>query len=240
MDFFRNRNKYCVICGRKVGKFYPAGISEEIFTRHHIIGGGLRDNCTCPYCGSSDRERWQYYVLANYTKITSASGIRVLHFAPEKANAQLIKSNHECSYITADIVPGRADYTANMTNLYQFEDSSFDYVIANHVLEHILDEAKAFAELKRILKHDGTLIISFPVCTDIPTCEDNTITTDEGRLKAFGQSDHVRLYGTDFKERIGRYGLNVKVYSPESELTNEEITRYGFIHDDVSIFCTKQ
>ena len=135
-------------------------------------------------------------------------------------------------------MPGRADYQAEITNLHQFADRTFDYVIANHVLEHIHDEAKAFSELKRVLKKDGRLIISFPICTDMLTYKDNSITSREGRLKAFGQEDHVRLYGTDFKEHIESYGLDVKVYTPQESLTREEIERYALILDDVMMVCT--
>ena len=237
-DFSRKRDKYCIICGHKVGRFYPYGVSDEIFTRHHIIGGGRRENCICPYCGNVDRNRWQYYVIKNFTGLTTEAGISVLHFAPEPSNSELIKSNPNCTYITADIVPGRADYSADMTNLHQFRDGEFDYVIANHVLEHIQDEAKAFSELKRVLKPNGKLIISFPICTDILTYEDASITTEEGRLKAFGQEDHVRLYGTDFKERIENYGFDVKVYRPEGELSPEAIEKYALIKDDVMMVCS--
>ena len=45
----------------------------------------------------------------------------------------------------------------------QFEDESFDYIIMNHVLEHIMDEQAALYELKRCLKDTGILILSFPV-----------------------------------------------------------------------------
>ncbi len=238
VDLTRKKTKFCIICGHKVGKFYPGGISEEIFTRHHIIGGGPRDNCTCPYCRSIDRARWQYYVLQHFTEITSAKGIRVLHFAPERPNSKLIRSNPNCTYITADIVTGAADYAADMTNLFQFEDSSFDYVIANHVLEHIPDEAKAFSELKRILKENGKLVISFPVCMDMPTYEDPAITTEEGRLKAFGQTDHVRLYGSDFREHVESYGLDVKVYQPEAVLSPEAVEKYALIKDDIMMVCS--
>ena len=237
-DLTRKRKKFCVICGHKVGKFLPSGINEEIFSHHHIIGGGLRDNCICPYCGNFDRARWQYYVLKNYSGILEAGECSVLHFAAEKSNSALIRSNKACSYITADIEPGRCDVAVDMTDLHIFADGTFDFIIANHVLEHVPDEAKAVSELKRVLRAGGTIILSFPLCTDMKTYEDASITTPEGRLKAFGQEDHVRLYGTDYRERLESYGLNVRVHSPENELSDEEITRYGFIRDDISIFCT--
>ena len=217
--------------------FLPAGEREDIFRKHHIIGGGLRDNCTCIYCGSNDRDRWQYYVLKNHTDILTET-CSVLHFAAESSNSKLIRTNKNCKYITADIQAGRCDYAVDMTDMKIFDDCTFDYVIANHVLEHIQDEASAISELKRVLKDNGTIILSFPVCTDMMTYEDDSITTEEARWKAFGQGDHVRLYGTDFKERLEGYGLNVKVYSPQDEFSREESEKYGFIYDDISIFCT--
>lgn len=39
-----------------------------------------------------------------------------------------------------------------------FEDETFDAVIANHMLYHVPDRAKAFTEIKRILKPGGRLI----------------------------------------------------------------------------------
>ena len=159
-------------------------------------------------------------------------------YSLENSNSELIRQNKKCKYITADIEESCGDVAADMTNLHMFNDNTFDFIIANHVLEHIPDEAKAISELKRVLKKDGKIILSFPVCTDKPTYEDVTVTTEEGKWQAFGQGDHVRLYGTDYKERLESYGLNVNIYSPQNELTDEEITRYGFIPDDISIFCT--
>ena len=138
-------------------------------------------------------------------------------------------------YFTADIKPGRGDYTLDMTDMSRFPDNHFDYIIANHVLEHIKNEEKAFSEIKRVLKSDGKFIFSFPVCMDMPTLEDDSVITDEERLKVYGQSDHVRLYGTDFKGRIEKYGFALTVYSPYREFSDIEVAKYGFIKDDILI-----
>ena len=236
---YRKKNCYCLMCGHKVGRFLPLihkNIPTDIFYKHYIIGGYLNETM-CPYCKNTDRGRWQIYVLKNYSGILDKP-CSVLHFAAEEANKKLILTNKNCKYITADIEPERGDVTCDMTDLNMFSDNTFDYIIANHVLEHVENESKAISELKRVLKHDGIIILSFPICTDILTYEDPSITTESGRWAAFGQGDHVRLYGKDFRERLEKYGLNVKIYSPEKELTPEEIKKYGFIHDDVSIFCT--
>ena len=43
-----------------------------------------------------------------------------------------------------------------------FPDNSFDIVICTEVLEHLSDYSTAIKELKRVLKHGGSLIITFP------------------------------------------------------------------------------
>lgn len=229
--------KHCIVCKNNPSEFLPGGIEEEIFKQHHIIGGGSRENCICPCCGSGDRERWLYYVLKNKLNMFETSG-RVLHFAPEKEVSNVLKENVEIDYYTCDIVPGRAMHVADITDI-QFKENSFDYVICNHVMEHIVNEKKAVFEIKRVLKPNGKWIFSFPICTDMKTYEDDTILLPEDRLKAYGQEDHVRLYGYDYKERFENYGLQLQIFSPEKEMNEEDISKYGFIKDDVIVVATK-
>lgn len=232
-------NKYCIICNNNLDTFEPAGIEQELFRNKHIIGGGLRDNCICPLCGCNDRERWLYYVLKNKTNLDAMNG-RVLHFAPERSISEMIQANGSIDYYTGDINPGRGMHVTDITCI-QYKEEIFDYVICNHVMEHIKDENKAVSEVMRVLKHDGKWIFSIPICTDIDkTYEDNTIISPVDRLREYGQEDHVRLYGKDFKERFEKYGLKIKVFSPEDELTEEEINRYGFIKDDIIMIASKQ
>jgi SAM-dependent methyltransferase len=48
------------------------------------------------------------------------------------------------------------------TNLKKFKDSSFDKIYSSHVLEHIPDVKKVFAEAYRVLRPNGIFIIIFP------------------------------------------------------------------------------
>ena len=43
-----------------------------------------------------------------------------------------------------------------------FDDSSFDLVLSNHVLEHVPDDQQAVSELARVLIPGGTAIITIP------------------------------------------------------------------------------
>ena len=239
-NFLGTKKPYkCNICDSDIYRLCEGGINATLFNTRHVIGGGIRENCVCPVCGAIDRTRWCYYVLKHYTKLFS-DACAVLHFAPEKSLEHLIEKNGSCEYYTADINPRIAKYKVDITNI-QFEDNMFDYVIVNHVLEHIPDEGKAISELKRVLKDEGKIILSFPVCTDIDeTLDDDTVKTPAERLEKFGQEDHVRLYGLDVKKRLEGYGLIVKQLSPKDILSVSEIERYGLIPDDIMFVCEKQ
>lgn len=229
--------RFCNLCGRYADAFTPSGIAAEIFQHHHIIGGGYRENVICPHCGSGDRQRWLYAVLASRTDIFD-SDCRVLHFAPEPQIAEAIQQrNPRCQYLSCDLAPGRAMWQVDMTDI-PFPDATFDYVIANHVLEHIPDLPKAVSELCRVLKPSGWLVLSFPICMDMDTYEDPAVQTDAERLAAYGQEDHVRLFGRDYKGRLERLGLSVETVSPEgNHLSQEDIQTMGFIEDDIVLLA---
>lgn len=228
LPFGRRR---CIICGKKSLYFLPCGQNEDIFQKINIIGGGWRKNCKCPHCKSLDRYRWTWYVIVNFTDILSTE-CKVLHIAPEPQIAQKIKKiNPNCTYITGDLAKGRADYIMDITNL-PAESNTFDYVIINHVLEHISDENAALSEIKRVLKPDGKFLFSIPIAKDRKTFEDKTITSSASRIKAFGQDDHCRLYGNDVLKHFESFGFKIQIYTPQELLEPSNIKKLGFLPDD--------
>lgn len=230
--------RQCIACGKSVHEFIPLNYDSELLRNHHVIGGGISPNCICPSCESYDRHRWIYYVLKNKLNLFDVPG-RTLYFAPEKVCSQHMRNDKGMDWYTCDLVAWRAMHIVDITDI-QFRDNTFDYIVCNHVLEHIPDEQKAVSEVLRVLKPDGKWIFSFPICTDMKTFEDDTVVSEEDRLQKFGQEDHVRLYGYDYKERFEAYGLNLETFSPQDELSAEEIDKYGLIPDDVIIVATKR
>lgn len=228
---------FCNCCNSKVEFFLPAGESSSLFNRYHIIGGGYRENVICPNCGAMDRVRWQNYVLTHVTGILSEK-CNVLHIAPEEHIYKLIHNNVDCDYYPCDIELSKAQHRCDLTNI-QFKDNFFDYIIANHVLEHIKRIDMALSEIERVLKPNGKLIISFPICTELQTSEEIGNLSNLERLERFGQEDHVRLFGYDYKEYIERYGFHVNVMSPENVLDAATVSKYGLIRDDVILVCSK-
>ena len=76
----------------------------------------------------------------------------------------------------------------------------------------------------RVTKPDGVIVLAFPIATGLEcTYEDEKIHSVKERKKKFGQKDHVRLYGMDYKRRLEKSG-NTGI-SPENDLrgrTNTE------------------
>ena len=231
--------KKCLLCGNYVSDFFPGGIKSVLFKEYRIIGGGPREHCICPICGGPDRYRWIRWILDNEIKPRKRTG-RVLHFAPEYGLEQFFYApDVSYDYYPVDIKSGRAAHQMDITDIW-FKDNTVDLVIANHVMEHIVDERKAFSEIHRILKQDGLLLLSVPICTDMNTIEDDSIVTEEDRLRMYGQQDHVRLYGIDYKERFENYGFTVEAYTPLDILSSDEIRTYGFIPDDIVMILKRK
>ena len=232
---------YCVLCQSHLGEdaFLPMHLTDktmiDFFETHHVIGGGERKKHTCPICGSSDRERWTFYVLKNHTNVFWES-TRVLHIAPESHISEYLRAVSFCDYYAGDINPRHGENKVDVTDI-QWRDNFFDYIIMNHVLEHIEDMGIALSELRRVLKFTGKLILSFPYCPNQDTLEIPGINTPELRLSHYGQNDHVRLFGRDFAKIIEKYGWRTSIYSPQNTLSYEESDKNGFIYEDISVFC---
>jgi ubiquinone/menaquinone biosynthesis C-methylase UbiE len=100
-----------------------------------------------------------------------------------------------------------------------FDDESFDFVVANHVLEHVNDDLRALSEIRRVLKTGGHAILQTPFCYKLhKTWQDTGIDNDYARLQAYGQKDHLRLFGRDIFERIVAAGFESCVQAHEDVL----------------------
>ena len=163
--------------------------------------------------------------------------LRVLHFAPEHIFDRAFKSLDNLDYMTADLDPNRAMIEMDITNI-TYEDNSFDVILCSHVLEHVMDDKKAMSELFRVLSPGGWAILQAPVLRE-KTYEDPAIVTPEERERLFGQRDHVRIYGLDYRDRLESAGFNVKVDGYVRKLGSAKIRRYGLSKGRRYIFLYK-
>lgn len=120
----------------------------------------------------------------------------------------------------ADVRPGesRDGIRCEDVQCLSYRDASFDLVTHTEVFEHVPDDARAFAELARVLRRGGTMIFTVPL-------HGGERTVERARL-AGGQIEHLcepvyhndplrggvgilafRDYGSDILERLGAAGF---------------------------------
>ena len=209
------------------GKVYVDPIDGESFKRFLPYGyGAQRENVLSPSTLSLERHRLLWLYLKHQTDFFIKPK-KLLHFAPEQAFYKRFKRIKHFEYVTTDLNSPIATVKADICNL-PFESNSFDAILCNHVLEHILDDTKAMQELFRVMKPGGMGVFQVP--QDLRrniTFEDHTITNRKQRAKLFGQYDHVRVYGKDYYTRLNTVGFESKGITFINTMSIEEIDRFG-------------
>lgn len=214
------------IDGKKFKKFLPYGYENQ------------RENVLSPSTLSLERHRLLWLYLKNETGFFTEA-LKVLHFAPEQAFYKRFRKLKNLEYTTTDLNSPLADVKADICDL-PFENNTYDFILCNHVLEHIPDDTKAMKELYRILKPGGTAILQIPQdLSRDKTFEDNSITSRRERARIFGQYDHVRVYGKDYFEKLRSIGFTVKEVDYTSRLTETEIERYRLSRGEIIPVCIK-
>lgn len=212
---YRGSRYNCPFCGFRASELEPIGLKLPLFEEHHIVGSGLRRG-GCYNCRSTDRERLVYTFLKHETNFFSSLKHSILHIAPEHfLQKEILKLNFP-NYICGDRFTegySYADFVREMdVTALPLENEQFDWVICNHVLEHVEDDRQAMREIYRVLKPGGRAVLQVPYAVDMPTTlEDKSIDTPEERTARYGQFDHVRLYGANYPDRLRSVGFSVEL-----------------------------
>lgn len=168
----------CNICGYK-GRFV-----------HKSNRLGIAWNSICPNCDSRSRHRGLYILYQNLVVGRDS----ILHFAPEPILAQLFKGSP--LYKSADLFLNDVDFKGEDIQELTFRAGSFDWVLCNHVIEHVPNDASAFSEVNRILKPGGHAIITVPGNFS----RRKTILFDDLSLNG-----HYRDYGADLIDKLKEF-----------------------------------
>ena len=217
---FAGQSHFCPICERNIWRFLQFGRSYQAL---------------CPICQSERRHRLVWLFLAQHTTLFDKQPRRMLHFAPEAALEprlrQIVKH-----YLTADRFGVGVSLKMDIAAI-PLPDHSCDVIYCSHVLEHVANDWQALTELHRILDPAGYAIIMVPITTPT-TFEDSSVTNPAERERLFGQHDHVRRYGPDFKERLEKCGFTVEVFYA-SQIVGSETERFGVSDKDPLFFCRR-
>ena len=224
---YSGSSRYCPICEKSSSKFLKQGYISP------------RPDVACPRCGSLERHRLFWQFLINKTDLFSRTDRRVLHIGAEAVITPKFRAAFGAGYLTADLYDPTAMEKMDITDI-RYGDNQFDIIICSHVLEHVAEDRQAMQELLRVLKPSGWAILLVPISESAETYEDFSIVEPEKRLQAFGQEDHVRIYGRDFINRVQESGFSVQRFSPEDFNGAKEIERMALNAAAGDVFyCTK-
>ena len=225
--FYIGKNVSCPVCEKNFRKFLPYGRRPP------------RENALCPNCLSLERHRLMWLFLKEKTAFFTAN-LKILHVAPELCFIDTFESMRNLDYITADIESPLAKIKMDI-HAIPFEENTFDVAFCNHVMEHVNDDIQAMKELHRVLNPNGWAIIQIPLFHPLPlqTFEDASITNPKEREKIFGQSDHVRLYGLDYKNRLEEAGFTVTEDRFVMEMDAGSVEKYALPKDEIIYYCKK-
>ena len=214
------------IDGKSFRKFLPYGYGKQ------------RENALSPSTLSLERHRLLWLYLKEQTDFFTVKKT-VLHMAPEQCFLPIFRKQANLEYTTADLYSPIADVKADICDL-PFDENSFDVVFCNHVLEHIPDHTKATQELYRVLRPGGMGIFQIPQdLSRAITFEDDAITDQKERAKIFGQYDHVRVYGSDYFNKLRSIGFTVDEVDYTKKIAPEMVERFCLSKGEILPVCFK-
>jgi predicted SAM-dependent methyltransferase len=236
--------KKCYICKREFNSFglYGKGSKgvPDFIKELKLVGSDI-DNYSCIFCGCHDRERHLFMYFDRLQLWDKIAQCKVLHFAPEKYIRKKILSIRPISYIMADLNPmEKSILCIDATNI-PYPDKSFDFILCNHVLEHITNYKKAIDEIYRVLNFGGIAILQTPFSRVLENnFEDEGINTNELRLFFYGESDHRRIFSE--KQLAGEFisaGFVLKLITNNSLFDKNTSVYYGINYNEDLYMLTK-
>lgn len=111
-----------------------------------------------------------------------------------------------------------------------FADASFDICTSTEVFEHVADDAKGFAEIRRVLRKGGLFVFTVPLTQATETVERAAVrngsvqyllppTYHDDRLRGRGHVLVFRDYGLDITRRLERAGFSTAQIDARFEKT---------------------
>jgi len=189
-SFARHEPYRCPICAYH-------GPFEDTYAEPWVI----RD-ARCPACDGHERHRLQFLVMESVQRTVDLGSLEAIHFAPEPCLSNYLEQ-HCKSYASADLAMRNVDHRVDLT-LLPFDDASYDLAYASHVLEHIVEDLAAIAEIRRILRPGGIAVLPVPILGER--------TVEYPTPREWG---HVRAPGLDYFDRYRQFFSEVTVYRSE-------------------------
>jgi SAM-dependent methyltransferase len=238
-------SKKCYICKRTFHHFteFRGGSKNlsDYINALRFVGSDI-DNFGCMYCNSNDRERHLFMFFDKLDLWPKFKNSRIIHFAPEINLPRYIFAKSPTEYVMGDLSPNLEKGIVHLdVTKIPFNENSFDFLICNHVLEHVPDIKKALSEIYRVLKPNGLAVLQTPFSRLlVNNFEEDNIDSKELRNIFYGQEDHVRVFGqTQFLHDIEKQGLELQL-KKHSDFFDATTTKYYGVNGDEDLILVSK
>lgn len=157
--------------------------SDTVFSSEHTW---FRDFLKCKICQSIPRERALLQVLNQVAPQWRDASI---HEGAPGAHGTSLKLRDECpnyssshffpDFPLGEIHPHTGHRCENLESM-TFDDESFDIFITQDVMEHVFRPDLVFREVTRVLKPEGSFVLTVPMVKKSSPSERRSTMTDEG------------------------------------------------------------
>jgi hypothetical protein len=193
-----------------------------------VRGDNLREDLSCLWCRSFNRQRQIRYVFDRVFKSYSKPLTETVIWNTENSHAlhEKLKKLHFRDYISSEFL-GQDVSSGAVVNGVRHEDvcsssfpsNCFDFIFSGDVLEHVPEPRKALFEIHRVLKPGGKHIFTVPFIEGMPQSEVRAIVNSQGVIEylkdALYHGDPLRkdgilvytIFGEDLKEMCIQAGL---------------------------------
>ena len=132
-------------------------------------------------------------------------------------------------YIKGDLFPANDSIRKIDATAIDLPTSTFDLVLANHMMEHIPDYKKAMSEIFRVLKPGGIAVLQTPFSKILRNnFEDEGIDNEDLRLFFYAQRDHVRVFSeAQFMLALQETGFELAVVKHSDFFSDHDAFYYG-------------
>ncbi len=183
----------------------------------------VQHNSGCPGCDSRSRHRGLTLLLPDLLR-DKPDGPSLV-FAPERALIGLLDRLLGDSLKTTDYLRPDVHYPGEDIQQLSFADNTFAFLMCNHVLEHIPDDAAALRECARVLMPGGLAVFTMP--GDYHQQPTQVLDTPDA-------NGHLRHYGLDVVAKIRSAGFGV-VTAMDMSVGRPE--RYHIHRGDTAFVC---
>lgn len=207
---YKGQKVRCNICGNNFSRFLSYKLP-------------YRRNARCPYCHSLEADRVLWFYLTNEI-IGKKNKKRFLYIDPQ----QPILNKLEQLNINVDI-ESRNTFINRLipSNRKKDQGSIYDVVIFSQQLQFIGNEDLVLAELKRLLRTGGIILLQTIVNPNMDRAYENIETAeDRDRLKNFYQPGIKSIYGINLSKQLTKAGFKVEVIDFAQQLGESAIEYY--------------